>query len=109
MLQTQPLRSLSMVSVGLLDPSLGMHLLPSHALVLIVCFHRPLIGGTFSHPARHFTVFKLMPFFTIYPYVLPCIISGAIALGGAVLGYFCLEEVHLSILLTCTCAHLFLV
>ena len=29
----------------------------------------------------------------MYPYFLPCFISGVIALGGAVLGYFCMEEV----------------
>ncbi|KAF8590442.1 MFS general substrate transporter [Ramaria rubella] len=52
----------------------------------------PLIGGTFSHPARHFSMFESFPLFRTYPYFLPCLISGAMALGGSVLGYFCLEE-----------------
>ncbi|KAF8509541.1 MFS general substrate transporter [Gautieria morchelliformis] len=52
----------------------------------------PLVGGTFSHPAAQFAVFKKIPFFTVYPYFLPCLICGLIALGGAALGYFYLEE-----------------
>lgn len=67
----------------------------SETIVLTLCFRRPLIGGMFSHPAKHFALFERIPFFTVYPYALPCFISGVIALGGAALGYFYLEEVHL--------------
>jgi hypothetical protein len=65
----------------------------SEALVLTAYFRSPLIGGSLSHPAKHFALFQRIPFFTMYPYALPCLISGVISLGAAMLGCFCLEEV----------------
>ncbi|KAH0830406.1 major facilitator superfamily domain-containing protein [Lanmaoa asiatica] len=52
----------------------------------------PLIGGSFSHPADTYPQIFDYPFWREYPYFLPCLIAGIIAIIGVVLGYAFLEE-----------------
>ncbi|THH33951.1 hypothetical protein EUX98_g221 [Antrodiella citrinella] len=52
----------------------------------------PLIGGTLSNAADKFPQWFDIEIFRLYPYLLPCLISAALAFVGALAGYFCLEE-----------------
>jgi MFS family permease len=52
----------------------------------------PFIGGVLSNPADKYGSFFRDSIFSEHPYFLPCLVSGVIALLGALLGYFCLEE-----------------
>ncbi|TCD61670.1 hypothetical protein EIP91_008092 [Steccherinum ochraceum] len=52
----------------------------------------PLIGGTFSNAATKYPQLFNIEIFHLYPYLLPCLIAGALALFGAIGGFFCLEE-----------------
>ncbi|KAI8972234.1 major facilitator superfamily domain-containing protein [Trametes punicea] len=51
----------------------------------------PLIGGTFVDPWEQWPkIFS--PWWSVYPYFLPCLISSLISLGAALLAAFVLEE-----------------
>ncbi|CDO75650.1 hypothetical protein BN946_scf184941.g3 [Trametes cinnabarina] len=51
----------------------------------------PLIGGTFADPKQEWPdIFS--PWWSVYPYFLPCLISSAISLVAALLAVFFLEE-----------------
>ncbi|KAI0313630.1 MFS general substrate transporter [Amylostereum chailletii] len=52
----------------------------------------PLIGGTFSNPAKQFPALFDYPFFRTYPYFLPGFIASILAIAGVLSGYFFLEE-----------------
>ncbi|KAH8107026.1 MFS general substrate transporter [Cristinia sonorae] len=52
----------------------------------------PLIGGTLSNAATKFPQYFDIEVFRLYPYLLPSLVAGAIALFGAIGGFFCLEE-----------------
>ncbi|KAG1759337.1 hypothetical protein EDD22DRAFT_782666, partial [Suillus occidentalis] len=55
--------------------------------------HRPLIGGTFSHPASKYPKIFEYQFLKDYPYFLPCFIAFVIAIIiGVFLGFLFLEE-----------------
>jgi MFS family permease len=56
------------------------------------CLTRPLLGGTFSHPALKFQLLD-WPFLRDYPYFLPCLIAGVLGILGIVVGFFFLDEV----------------
>jgi MFS family permease len=51
------------------------------------------VGGYLSDPvAKYPTLFQNSQFLKIYPYFLPCLISGLLNLGSALVAYFFLEE-----------------
>ncbi|TBU61708.1 MFS general substrate transporter [Dichomitus squalens] len=52
----------------------------------------PLIGGTFAEPAKQWPDLFTNPFWTQYPYVLPCLISAAISIAASLLSVFALKE-----------------
>ncbi|KAI0079970.1 MFS general substrate transporter [Panus rudis PR-1116 ss-1] len=52
----------------------------------------PLIGGSFSKPAEKFPAWFSYDFLREYPYFLPCLLAGALAIVGTILGFFFLEE-----------------
>lgn len=56
----------------------------------------PLEGGLLAMPASTFKVFKHFQPFVQYPYLLPCLVTGSLALSSAVLDFFFLEEVSFS-------------
>lgn len=50
-------------------------------------------GGLLSDPIKQFPwLFKDATLFKEYPYLFPCLVSSLISFGGAILGYFYLEE-----------------
>jgi len=53
---------------------------------------RPLLGGTFSHPASKFR-FLDWAFLRNHPYFLPCFMAGMFGILAVIFGFFCLEEV----------------
>lgn len=59
---------------------------------------RPLLGGTFSHPATKFPKLFGYQFLRNYPYFLPCFISGLLSMIAVAAGYSFLEEVRCSAL-----------
>ncbi|KAG7086019.1 hypothetical protein E1B28_003541 [Marasmius oreades] len=48
-----------------------------------------VIGGTFERPAMKWpSVFGTIPFFTDFPYMLPCMVASSIMVTGSCLAYF---------------------
>jgi hypothetical protein len=64
--------------------------LASHVLM---CFARPIIGGTFAHAATKFPSLFDVWLFREHPYLLPGMIAAAVAMTGSLLAFFQLEEV----------------
>jgi len=58
---------------------------------LVLLLVSPLIGGALSHPTS-FSFFKMSRFLEVFPYFLPCFISGVFAFLAAIIGYFSLCE-----------------
>ncbi|KAF9061694.1 MFS general substrate transporter [Rhodocollybia butyracea] len=52
----------------------------------------PLIGGVLSNPADKYGSFFQNAIFHKYPYFLPCLVSGSMALSSVVFAYFFLRE-----------------
>ncbi|GBE80717.1 predicted protein [Sparassis crispa] len=52
----------------------------------------PLIGGTFANPATLFPRWFDSPFWRIYPYFLPCLVTASIAMLTLFIAVFVLEE-----------------
>jgi MFS family permease len=50
------------------------------------------VGGSLSHPERHFPALFDHPFWRAYPYALPCFVGAAYALVCAILGQIILRE-----------------
>lgn len=57
-------------------------------------FLAPLMGGLFAKPAEHFALFHKVKLFVIYPYLLPCIVTGSLALIAATINLVFLKEVR---------------
>lgn len=55
-------------------------------------FFAPLAGGLLVKPAENFRLFRNFQLFVTYPYLLPCILTSAIALAAALVNLFFLEE-----------------
>ncbi|OSC99918.1 MFS general substrate transporter [Trametes coccinea BRFM310] len=53
---------------------------------------RPIIGGVFARPADRWPGFKGSPFWTAYPYFLPCIIAACISISAFVFALLGLKE-----------------
>lgn len=54
-----------------------------------------MIGGSLSDPATKYPHIFNVPFWTNFPYFLPCFVSALLGLIGIVLAYFYLDEVGL--------------
>ena len=55
----------------------------------------PMIGGLLSDPAgNHPELFGDVKFFLMFPYCLPCLVTGGLSLFGAIIGIFFMEETH---------------
>lgn len=55
-------------------------------------FLAPLMGGVFSKPAEQFALFRNVRLFIAYPYLLPCMITGTLALLAAAINLVFLKE-----------------
>jgi hypothetical protein len=61
----------------------------------------PAIGGYTAEPAKQYphSIFARHPFFSTYPYFVPCLLAGLFNILAVVLGTLYLEEVCAIILL----------
>jgi MFS family permease len=55
-------------------------------------FLAPLMGGILSKPADNFKLLKHVQLFINYPYLLPCIVTGSLALMAAIANLVFLKE-----------------
>lgn len=53
----------------------------------------PLMGGALAKPADNFSFFRKVELFVSFPYLLPCIVTGSLALMAALANLFFLKEV----------------
>lgn len=53
----------------------------------------PLMGGILAKPADSFAPFRHVKLFVAYPYLLPCMVTGSLALTAAVINLIFLKEV----------------
>ncbi|KAK9897879.1 MFS general substrate transporter [Cystobasidium minutum MCA 4210] len=53
----------------------------------------PLMGGLLAKPADNFALFRHVKLFQAYPYLLPCMVTGSLALLAATINLIFLKEV----------------
>lgn len=53
----------------------------------------PLMGGILAKPADSFAPFRHVKLFVAYPYLLPCMVTGSLALTAAIINLIFLKEV----------------
>jgi MFS family permease len=59
-------------------------------------FLAPLMGGALARPGDSFPIFQHTKLFLDFPYLLPCLVTGSLALVSGLSCLFFLEEVCLS-------------
>lgn len=52
----------------------------------------PLAGGLLARPADRFELFRRLPIFVSYPYLLPSLFAGSLAAGASILSALFLKE-----------------
>lgn len=60
----------------------------------LAIFLAPLMGGILAKPAQNYNAFKHIQLFVTFPYLLPCMVTGALALTAAVVNLIFLKEVR---------------
>lgn len=60
----------------------------------ISIFLAPLMGGVLSKPAQNFALFRHVKLFIDFPYLLPCMVTGSLALMVAIVNLIFLKEVR---------------
>lgn len=63
-------------------------------------FAAPLMGGFLVHPADNFRIFKHVKLLQDFPYLLPCVVGGLLALTAAITNLLFLKEVSRSLVRT---------
>lgn len=58
----------------------------------VAMFLGPLVGGLLAKPADNFALFREIPMFVEYPYLLPCFVTGLLALTAAITSLLFLNE-----------------